>query len=99
MFDFTKIKTTDYNCISSPSGKQFNYMAAGLPTIGQNIVGFAPIAQHNTGILLDEFNTATIINAIHNVETNYTALANNALKAAQHYNFKTCFSKVLITVS
>lgn len=99
MFDFTKIKTTDYNCISSPSGKQFNYMAAGLPTIGQNIVGFAPIAENSAGILLDEFNTATIIDAIHDIEKNYTGLAQNALQAAQQYDFKTCFSRVLIVVS
>ncbi len=99
MFDFTKIKTTDYNCISSPSGKQFNYMAAGVPTIGQNIVGFAPIAQNSAGILLNEFNTTTIINAISTAETNYTSLAHNALQAANQYDFKTCFNRALNTFS
>lgn len=98
MFDFSKIKTSDFNCISSPSGKQFNYMAAGLPTIGQDIIGFAPIAQNNAGILLPTFDAQSIVTAIIKIENNYNIYAHNALKASIHYDFKRSFTTAIDTV-
>jgi glycosyltransferase involved in cell wall biosynthesis len=98
MFDFSKIKTSDFNCVSSPSGKQFNYMAAGLPTIGQDIIGFAPIAQNNAGILLPTFDAQSVVTAINTIENNYSTYAHNAVKASIHYDFNTCFTKAINSV-
>jgi hypothetical protein len=99
MYDFNKLKSSDYNFVSSPSGKQFNYMAAGVPTIAQNIVGFNPIAINNAGVLLQDFNIDTILQAIVSIQNNYVYYAHNATKAAYQYNYSTCFAKAISVVN
>ncbi len=95
MYDFNKLKESNFNFISSPSGKQFNYMAATVPTVAQKIIGFKPIAENNAGILLNDFNTESILKAIKNIESNYELYCNNAYKASQLYNFETSFDQLI----
>lgn len=90
LYDFNLIEKQDFNYLSCPSGKLFNYYAAGLPVIGSDILGLSSVKEFETGILLnkDDFRHETIEAAIKNISKNYQDLSNNCFKAAKHFDFK-----------
>lgn len=76
-----------FNYITAPSGKLFNYYAAGLPVIGSNISGLISVKEFNTGVLLDDYSPQAIRQAIDTISTNYSLLSTNCFKAAEHFSF------------
>ena len=77
----------DFNVRSSPAGKLFNYYNAGVPIIGDNLVGFNSIEKFEAGLLLDNFNAENVLKASDRIMNNYDFYAQNARKAAKAFDF------------
>lgn len=81
----------DFNYLSSPSGKMFNYFSSAIPIVGVNCVGLFPIQKYNAGILIDFMDSKTIIDAIIKIKSNYKEMKNNSECAAINYDFRKMF--------
>jgi glycosyltransferase involved in cell wall biosynthesis len=77
----------NFNYLSAPSGKMFKYFAAGVPVIGQDILGLKPIREFDCGILIKDLKPESIKGAIDAIESNFDYYSQNCLKAAEHYSF------------
>jgi len=83
------IMENDYNYISSPSGKIFNYYNAGIPVIASDIIGLKSVRDFNAGILLKNATPENIHKAIDKILLRYEYYSDNARKAAEFFDFKT----------
>lgn len=81
----------DFNCASSPSGKMFNYFAAGAPVIANDVVGFKPTKDFNAGILLENVNSQSIIEAIGKIRDNYNFFRENSINAGVEFDYARMF--------
>jgi glycosyltransferase involved in cell wall biosynthesis len=90
-YDFLLIDENDFNYISSPSGKMFNYLAAGIPIIGSDTIGLLPVRDFNAGILLKYPNNTKIKTAINTISQNYSYFQNNAIRTAMKYDYAKMF--------
>ena len=86
-YDFSYPKINTFNYRTAPSGKMFTYFAAGVPVIGNRSDGLQPINDFNAGILIDDFEPETILNAVKLIQCNYEYYEKNCSKAAEHYSF------------
>ena len=86
-FEVPVIKNNYFNYATAPSGKLFKYLAAGVPAIGSNIIGFKFINEFKCGILIDDLLPETIKKAVDTIRSNYQFYMNNAIVAAKHYSF------------
>ncbi|WP_315824124.1 hypothetical protein [Paraflavitalea speifideaquila] len=78
---------SNFNYQSAPSGKLFMYLAAGVPVIACNIPAFKFIEAYEAGILIDDYEPATIYKAIKAIEADYNKYHLNSYKAA----YDSCF--------
>jgi len=92
-YDYKIINKNNFNYISSPSGKMFNYFAAGLPVIGSDSIGLAPVKKSNAGVLLNNLNIDEIKNAINIIKTKYSVFQKNANNASIEYDYANMFEK------
>lgn len=76
-----------FNYQSAPSGKLFMYLAAGTPVIACNIPGFDFVKDFGAGVLINDYEPATIRKAIEQIEENYEAYSAACYKAAAYYSF------------
>lgn len=86
-YDLELIAKQDFNYISCPSGKLFNYYAAGVPVIGSDIIGLNSVKEFQTGILLNDLSAKSIAQAIKTIFDNYQEFKKNCLKAARYFDF------------
>jgi len=86
-YDFNLISKNDFNYLSSPSGKLFNYYAAGVPVIGTDVPGLSSVHEFKTGILIKELTADCILTAIKRINNNYEEFSRNCIRAARHYDF------------
>ena len=77
----------NFNYHSAPSGKMFKYMAAGVPVVGQDILGLKPVKEFDCGVLIENLEPAMIRKAVEKIEGNFDYYSQNCLKAAEHYSF------------
>jgi glycosyltransferase involved in cell wall biosynthesis len=77
----------NFNYATAPSGKLFMYLAAGVPVIACNIPGFKLVEEFGAGVLVDDFEPATILNAVKIIEADYSRFSEGCFKAAAHYSF------------
>jgi len=88
-YSFVNItKKNFYNYFTSPSGKLFNYYNAGVPVIGNKILGLQSIEDFKAGILIENLSSENINSSIHRIMRNYSVYKSNARKAAEHFDFK-----------
>jgi glycosyltransferase involved in cell wall biosynthesis len=87
-YDFNRISKNNFNYISCPSGKLFNYFAAGVPVIGTDILGLKPVKDYSAGVLLKTLSTESIQQAIEDVRRNFIHYRKYSLLAATAYDFK-----------
>jgi glycosyltransferase involved in cell wall biosynthesis len=80
-------ETTRFNFISVPSGKLFNYYAAGVPVVGSNLLGLKSVQDFEAGVLLEEVSTAHILQALKYIGKHHDQLSENCLEAAIHFDF------------
>lgn len=86
----------DFNYYSCPSGKLFNYLAAGVPIIGGDILGLKTVKEHQCGILIStDAQPADIIKAIHSIELQYDFFEENCYQAAETHDFRIHFKSFL----
>ena len=88
-FDVPVIRDNYFNYASAPSGKMFKYIAAGVPVVASNILGFKFVNEFQCGVLVDSLDTEEIRNAIMKVRSNYNFYVQNSIKAAKFYSFDT----------
>ena len=81
------IRKMYFNNISCPSGKMFNYFAAGLPTIGSDILGLKPIKEFGAGILIKDLSARNIIEAVEHIRKNHASMQKSCIAAAKYYDF------------
>jgi glycosyltransferase involved in cell wall biosynthesis len=79
----------NFNYQTAPSGKLFMYLAAGVPVIACNIPGFKFLEEFKAGILIDDYEPATIYKALQLLEDDYENFSKNCYEAAKYF----CFEK------
>jgi glycosyltransferase involved in cell wall biosynthesis len=92
--------TTRFNFVSVPSGKLFNYYAAGVPVIGSNLPGLISVKEFEAGLLLDNVSTEQVLQALTYIDNNHEQLSKNCLKASEHFDFNSSvqpFRKYLLS--
>ncbi len=87
LYDFNRIGSKDFNYISSPSGKLFNYYAAGVPVIGTDVLGLDSVRQFRTGVLIQEISAASIREGISKIIAGYREFSRNCILAAKYFDF------------
>jgi hypothetical protein len=86
-YDLSLVRKHYYNYLSCPSGKMFNYFAAGVPVLGLDIPGLQNVRVFNAGILLKEMSHETMLEGLHKIYQNYGQLVEGCFKAAAHFDF------------
>ncbi len=76
-----------FNYKSAPSGKLFKYLAAGVPVVAVDIVGFAFVKDLACGVLVPDLSAGKIREAIVEIRNNYEIFSANAIAAAKHFSF------------
>ena len=76
-----------FNYQSAPSGKIFKYLAAGVPVIAINIIGFKFIEEMQCGVLINDLTPESIRAGIEKIRSNYSYYRTNTQIAAAHYSF------------
>lgn len=87
LYDQELIRDNHFNYISSPSGKLYNYYLAGLPVIGNDIIGLNSIKKLSTGVSLKSIEAKNIALAVEKINKTYDEYKKNAIKAAEKYDF------------
>jgi glycosyltransferase involved in cell wall biosynthesis len=88
----------DFNQFSAPSGKLFNYYAAGIPVMATDIIGLRSVKDYNAGVLIDTFSADKIKDAVNVIEKNYQQFSANCLVAAEAFDFKKAFDAFIKAV-
>ena len=88
-YDFNLLAKNDFNYLSVPSGKLFNYYAAGIPVIGSDILGLASVHAFEAGVLLSDPTPQSIVEALEYIRSHYAELSRHCREAARHYDFAT----------
>lgn len=84
-----------FNVISCPSGKLFNFYNAGIPVIGNDILGLSSVKIYNSGILISEVNSKSIYDSIIKISNHFNFYAENAKKAAYDFDFEKGTRKII----
>jgi glycosyltransferase involved in cell wall biosynthesis len=77
-----------FNYRTAPSGKLFMYMAAGVPVIASNIEGFRMVTRYKAGVLINDYQPKTILEAVKQIEADYETYSENCLKMAKDLSFE-----------
>ena len=86
-YDLGLIAADDFNYVSCPSGKLFNYYAAGVPVVGSDILGLASVRAFDTGVLLGEPAPGDIAEGFATIRDEYARFVENCAVAADHFDF------------
>ena len=76
-----------FNYQSAPSGKIFKYLAAGVPVLGINIIGFKFIEDMQCGVLINSLAVEEIRKGVEKILKNYSFYEANTKTAAKHFSF------------
>jgi glycosyltransferase involved in cell wall biosynthesis len=76
-----------FNYYSAPSGKLLMYMAAGTPVVASNIPAFKFIEEAGAGVLVSDYEPATIFNAVQKIESDYENYSAACLRVAAACSF------------
>jgi glycosyltransferase involved in cell wall biosynthesis len=77
----------DFNYLSAPSGKMFNYFAAGIPVLGTDIPGLRPITESDAGILVPRNTTEALLQALDRILADLARFRAGAWSAARRHDF------------
>jgi len=76
-----------FNYQSAPSGKIFKYLAAGVPVLAIDIVGFKFIEEFNCGVLIKTLDVEAIRKGVEKILVNYQLYEANTKAAAMYFSF------------
>lgn len=85
----------DFNYLSSPAGKMFNYFSAGLPVVASNLAGLNPVSLHHAGIQVNSHEVEALIGACRTILDDYTRYSTGASQAAMHYDFRSAVTPLV----
>lgn len=88
-----KLIRKNYNYATSPSGKIFNYLAAGVPVIASKLTSFDFVEEFKCGILIEDLDVNTIYQSVQKIYSNYNEYSNNALRAIKFLAYNHMFEK------
>jgi len=94
-FDDEFIKKNAFNYQSAPSGKMFKYLAAGVPVVCSDIIGFKFVEEFKCGVLVPNLSEDEIRKAVLRIRADYNAYVENTVKAAKHFSFDNSVSHYL----
>jgi hypothetical protein len=86
-YNIDSIQENRFNYCSAPSGKMFNYLAAGVPVIGSALPGLKIIEEFGCGVLLEATSPLHIKNAVERIRADYRKYSDNCAVAAAHFSF------------
>lgn len=75
------------NYLTSPSGKVFFYIAAGLPIIAINIPAFEFIEEMGIGSLIDEFTAQNLMSSTAYIKNNRVKIKQNIDNVKKEFNY------------
>ncbi len=84
-FDVEWIRHFNYR--SAPSGKLFKYLAAGVPVLAIDIIGFKFIDEMQCGVLIPDLRPESIRAGIEQLRSRYAFYESNTMAAAKHFSF------------
>lgn len=87
LYDLSGSLKRNFNYLSAPSGKMFNYFAAGLPVLGSDIEGLSPVKRHGAGLLVNGNDPTALVDAGRRVMGNHAAFRAGAYRAAEAFDF------------
>jgi glycosyltransferase involved in cell wall biosynthesis len=87
-YDEGEINRNDPNIITAPSGKLFNYLAAGLPVVGSKLSGLRIVSEFGAGILLENQNPKAIGNAVKQIRLSHLKFKQQSKQAALQNDFR-----------
>ncbi|TMI62438.1 MAG: glycosyltransferase family 4 protein [Bacteroidetes bacterium] len=85
-YDWDLIKAS-FNYQTAPSGKMFMYLAAGTPVIACKIPGFDFVEKFGCGVLIHNYEPATIANAVKLIEADHKKYSDACIEAAKYFSF------------
>ena len=94
-YDTTKIAHDDFNYMSCPSGKLFNYYNAGIPVVGSDILGLRSVDEYRAGSLVGSLTGDSIATAVRAVVDDYDTFAANSFRAADRFDFRRAFDGLM----
>lgn len=94
-YDFGYPEIDNINYRTAPSGKMFLYFAAGVPVVGIEIEGLAPVIQFNAGKLINSMSPQAIHAAIQEIEIDYSSKVEGCYAAAEHFSFDRSAAKFI----
>lgn len=81
------IQENRFNYLTAPSGKMFNYLAAGVPVIGANLPGLKLLESNGCGVLVEDYSAESIEKAVLQIRDRYETYRTNCEVAARKYSF------------
>lgn len=95
-YNFEITGKENFNYLSSPSGKLFNYLATGVPSICSEIIGIEFLENKSCGILLKTPSTNNILQAIQNIDSSYEKYSLNSVKEFANVEFEKQFRELIL---
>lgn len=92
---YDKSNLNDFNYVSCPSGKVFNYLAANVPVVGIDIIGLEVVKKYQSGILLENPDALTVSEAITTILDSVNLYSSRCASAIEKYNFEEMASKFI----
>jgi glycosyltransferase involved in cell wall biosynthesis len=88
LYELDRKHTHDFNYLSSPAGKMFNYFSSALPVIASNQIGLNPVSDYNAGIQVPNNSAAELRSAASMILANHEHYRKGCIEAAIHYDFR-----------
>jgi len=86
-YNFEVEAVRHFNYQSAPSGKLFKYLAAGVPVLAIDIIGFKFVTEMQCGVLIPDLEPETIRAGINKIRSAYAFYEANTGAAAKHFSF------------
>jgi len=87
LYSLRGMQRYDFNYVSAPSGKMFNYFAAGIPVLGSDLLGLQPVKEHGAGMLVRDNSVEELSVAAEKIAADMDRYRDAARAAARHYDF------------
>jgi len=99
VYDPRYYDVNDFNMASSPAGKIFSYLAAGVPVVSTSIIGLERIFELGAGVAVADASAEGLLRAARQIEGDYDAYAQAALRAAAESCFDTAMDDVFVSIT
>lgn len=86
-YDLDPSSSSYFHYLTAPSGKLFNYYAAGIPVIGSDIPGLSSVKDFEAGVLVKNRSAESLREAINTIRADRMKFKKNCLKAAEYFSF------------